>query len=95
MLTYVRYALATVCVAASVGCLGLWMYGRLTPWCIVAEVWYAPHFAHVQTERGSTLITYSKLPAAPPLPHYAVRHYYRMPDSATFDGSPITQEELD
>ena len=47
MLTYLRYTLATVCFAASVGCLALWWRSATT-----SDSWNGPHIANPHRELG-------------------------------------------
>jgi hypothetical protein len=57
MLTYLRYALATFCFAASVGCLALWWRSNTFPKCLVLTSVYMPSTAlHLDAYRGAGIV---------------------------------------
>jgi hypothetical protein len=96
MLTYLRYALSTFCFAASVGCLGLWVQGMLSPWCVAIEILNPVASGQVIIGEGDVSIRHYIFPAGLTIPQgVGVSHYYKVPRAQMPNGAAAAQEEID
>ena len=69
MLTYLRYALATFCFAASVGCLALWIWSISQHNRILGASWYSDgRTIHASVNCGDTVVS---LAPRNPLPFHS------------------------
>lgn len=96
MAKFIRYSLATVCFAASIGCLALWIRGLLSPWCVAFEIFNSVASGQVIIGEGDVSIRHYSFPSGLTVPQgIGVSHYYRVPMAQMPNGAAAAQAEIE
>lgn len=96
MAKFIRYSLATVCFAASIGCLALWIRGLLIPWCVSLDIFNSVVSGQVIIGEGDVSVRHYSFPSGLTVPpSIGVSHYYKVPPAQMPNGAAAEQAESD